>query len=118
MAMVMDNPWIGDVTTTFDPYPMKAWINAETARKLGLRDGDLVWVESQISKNKGEIRTSQCVHPEVIAIGGCSGSRSVDYNPIGKEGLNINELCDFDETRMNPVVGGMENRAKVKVYKA
>ncbi len=117
MAYVMDNVWTGEVNELFDPYSMNLWMNRATAAAKGFKDGDWVWVESQHGKTRGQVRTSEAVHPEVIGMGGCYDSKSVDYNPIGRGGANINDLCAFDETTMNPVCGGMENRAKVKVYK-
>ncbi len=117
MATVMDNPWIAELTELFDPYPMNVWMNRATATAKGFKDGDWVWVESQHGKTRGQVRTSEAVHPEVIGMGGCYGSRSVDYNPQARSGSNINDLVAFDETVMNPVCGGMEGRAKVKVYK-
>ena len=117
MAYVMDNAWTSEVQELFDPYGMNVWMNRATATAKGFKDGDWVWVESQHGKTRGQVRTSEAVHPEVIGMGGCYDSKSVDYNPIGRGGTNINQLCEFDETHMNPVYGGMENRAKVKVYK-
>ena len=117
MSYVMDNAWTSEVTELFDPYSMNVWMNRATAAAKGFKDGDWIWVESQHGKTRGQVKTSQGVHPEVIGIGGCYGSQSVDYNPQARAGANINELCEFDETHMNPICGGMENRAKVKVYK-
>ena len=117
MAYVMDNPWISEQTELFDPYSMNVWMNRATAEKKGLKDGDFVWVESQHGKTRGQVKTSESVHPEVIGMGGCYDSKSANYSPLGRGGSNINDLCEFDETHMNPVTGGMENHAKVKVYK-
>jgi len=53
MEMKPDNPLI---------------INAATADKLGLKDGDDVWIESSFAKAKGTVQVSERIHPEVVAL--------------------------------------------------
>jgi thiosulfate reductase/polysulfide reductase chain A len=53
MEMKPDNPLI---------------INSETAAKLGLKDGDAIWIESPYSKAKGTVQVTERIHPEVVAL--------------------------------------------------
>jgi anaerobic selenocysteine-containing dehydrogenase len=53
MEMKPDNPLI---------------MNSATAAKLGLRDGDAVWIESPFAKAKGTVQVSERIHPEVVAL--------------------------------------------------
>lgn len=43
------------------------WINSKTAEKLGVVDGDEVYVESSTGKFKDTVHITQGIHPEVVA---------------------------------------------------
>jgi anaerobic selenocysteine-containing dehydrogenase len=43
-------------------------INPETARKIGIKDGDLIWVESKAGKLKGKARLFPGTQPNSIHI--------------------------------------------------
>ena len=43
-------------------------INSATAAKLGLKDGDAIWIESPFAKAKGTVQVSERIHPEVVAL--------------------------------------------------
>lgn len=43
-------------------------INSTTAAKLGLKDGDAIWIESPYAKAKGTVQISERIHPEVVAL--------------------------------------------------
>lgn len=43
-------------------------INSATASKLGLKDGDAVWIESPYAKAKGTVQVTERIHPEVVAL--------------------------------------------------
>jgi len=53
MEMKPDNPLI---------------INSGTAARLGLKDGDPIWIESPFAKAKGTVQVSERIHPEVVAL--------------------------------------------------
>jgi anaerobic selenocysteine-containing dehydrogenase len=120
MAMPMDNAWTHGVEE-WNPYDMFVWINAATAAKKGLKDGDQVWVESRYGKTKGEIKSSQAIHPEAVGIGGFFGLHSANTADWIHDGPNWNSLLPLDAGNgkfTGPVLGGMTMHAKVKVYKA
>jgi anaerobic selenocysteine-containing dehydrogenase len=121
MGQTMDNPWLREYMDLYDDYTMLAWINRDTANKKGLKDGDQVWVESYVSglKVKAELKTSEAIHPEGVAIGGEFGQWSPDYSPIGRDkGPHFNTLLSFDTKYMDPLSGGFNSQTKVKIYKA
>ncbi len=114
----MDNPYLMELTNRYDPYTMNAWINAATAKTKGLKDGDLVWVESYIgTKVPAEIKVSECIHPEVVAIGGAFGRWSRHMNPASTEGPHWNTLVSYEMKYVEPIAGGFEMNAKVKLHK-
>ncbi|MBF0592847.1 MAG: molybdopterin-dependent oxidoreductase [Nitrospirae bacterium] len=43
-------------------------INSATAVKLGLKDGDAIWIESAFAKAKATIQVTERIHPEVVAL--------------------------------------------------
>lgn len=43
------------------------WINSKTAEKLGVVEGDEVYVESSTGKFKNKVHVTQGIHPEVVA---------------------------------------------------
>jgi thiosulfate reductase/polysulfide reductase chain A len=43
-------------------------INSATAEKLGLKDGDAIWIESPYAKAKGTVQVTERIHPEVVAL--------------------------------------------------
>jgi len=106
----------------FDPSYSSVCINASTAAKKGLKQGDLVWVESYVrepwSKVKGELIVSEAIHPEACIIGGQWGRWAVGMNPIAKEGPHHNSLLSIKMPYCDQFSGNIEMAAKVKIYKA
>jgi len=122
MAMTMvDNAWVYEVSSKMDQYDMFVWMNADTAARKGLKDGDLVWVESRYGKTQGEVKTSQCVHPEAVGTGGCFGLHSANAPAAIHEGASWNALLPLDEKGgrfLQKQLGGCHHHVKIKVYKA
>ncbi len=120
MGFSPDNPWTYECME-FDPYPGSVWINKETAKKKGLKDGDLVWVESFVqepwSKVKGEVFTSEAVHPDGCIIGGQWGRWAVGMNPISKERAHHNSLLSIKLQYVDHFSGNIQMGSKVKIYK-
>jgi anaerobic selenocysteine-containing dehydrogenase len=122
MGFSPDNPWTYEAMQLFDLYPMSVWMNRTTAESKGLKDGDEVWVESYVqepwSKIKGEVLTSEGVHPESVIIGGQWGRWAVNMNPVAKIGPHHNSLISIKLPYVDHFSGNIDLGAKVKVYKA
>jgi thiosulfate reductase/polysulfide reductase chain A len=58
-----NNPWLLDIKPG---NPMV--IHPATARRYGVQDGDLVWVESPHGKVLAKVRTTTRIHPEVVGV--------------------------------------------------
>jgi thiosulfate reductase/polysulfide reductase chain A len=43
-------------------------INTETAKKLGIKDGDIVWIESPYGKVKAKVKLTEGIHPQVVGL--------------------------------------------------
>ena len=113
------NVWINEVMTKFNPYEYAVWLNADTAAKKGLKDGDIVVVESRYGKTEGRLKATQLIHPEAVGLPGIAGYASAQENPIAGQGPYFNILCPFDEKdyAVDPISGGIEEGPACKVYK-
>ncbi len=120
MGMTADNPWLYEVMENFDPYVMNVMINTEMAAARGIKDGELVVVESGTTglKVEGEARVTECIHPEAVAIGGQYGRYSPHMNPFTREGPHYNRLPSIEAKYTDPLACGFDIGSKVKVYKA
>ena len=90
-------------------------INSETANIYGIRNGDLVWVESQFGKLKGIARVFQGIHPNVIAIANGQGHWACGRWAKGM-GVNPNTILGVDYDKISGQSTFFNTR--VKVYKA
>ena len=50
-----------------------AWINPKTARKLGIKDGDLIRIESKLGHMVTRAHVTEGVHPEVVSVSTACG---------------------------------------------
>lgn len=117
-SITAENPWLQEITERH-PYAYKIMINSETARRLGLQDGGAVWVEElEGRKVKGNVKVTECIHPEVVAIA-CVFGAWADRKPISRgRGAHFNSLLPFDLKHIDPISCGADACARVKVYPA
>lgn len=99
-----------------DPYPDME-IHPETAKALGIRDGDWVWIENPYGRCKRKARYSDKLHPQVVEVS--HGWWLPEKGPpdFGTDEVNINLLIPdkFGETGFG---GGQYKSLLCKVYKA
>ncbi len=112
------NPFIDEVSKLC-PYTYTITINTETAKKKGLKDGDVVWVENRYGvREKGVIKTMEGQHPKTIGIAG-QGGLWAKGRPIAKgKGSNFCKLLPTYLRHYDPVTGNIETSVAVKIYKA
>ncbi|MFC1984925.1 molybdopterin-dependent oxidoreductase [Chloroflexota bacterium] len=92
-----------------------AEINSKTAHALGIRDGDMVWVESPFGKVKTRARVFEGIHPQVVSI--ASGQGHYAYGRWAKGiGVNPNEIIGVDYDRVSGQAAFFNTR--VRVYRA
>jgi anaerobic selenocysteine-containing dehydrogenase len=120
--MVVENgsqnyPWAQEI---FLPMHGMGWntlveINSETAKALKLKEGQVVWLESQFQKIKTRVKFSEGVHPEVVAMP--LGQGHYSYGKWQKGiGVNPNEIIGVD---YDPISGQAAFfNTRVKVYPA
>jgi len=111
------NPWLNEVAERH-PYAYKIMINSVPAKKLGIKDGDMIWVESKAGKVKGRAKVTECIHIDAVGIAGGFGSWS-KHKPIGKgKGVNFNSLLSLTPAHVDWISTAVDGCALVKVYKA
>lgn len=91
-------------------------VNAETAKGLGIKDGDVVVVESRVGKAQGKAKLTQGIRPDTIAVSYHHGHWSLGFPDYAKKGTWINQAMELHPDR----ISGMNsfNDTKVKLYKA
>jgi len=104
----------------FGPHLKERWgswveINPETAKGIGIRDGDLIWVESKGGKMKARARLFPGTHPRCIHLPYGQGHRAYGRWAKGR-GINPNDLM----VREYDYLGGFLSHfsTRVRVYKA
>jgi molybdopterin-containing oxidoreductase family iron-sulfur binding subunit len=90
-------------------------INPDTAKELGIRDGDLVWVESKAGRLQTKARLFPGTHPKCIHIPYGQGHQAYGRWAKGR-GINPNELLIREYDHLGGFVSHYSTR--VKVYKA
>ena len=91
-------------------------LNNTFAKSLGIRDGDDIWVESPIGKQKGQAILRAGVRPDVVVAIGQFGHWAT---PVAKdiEMPNLNMLEPIDLSLVD-ATGSGSDLIRVKVYKA
>ncbi|NWG03327.1 MAG: molybdopterin-dependent oxidoreductase [Syntrophaceae bacterium] len=102
------------------PHLKEKWdswveINPETAQKMGIQDGDFIWVESNTGKLRGKARVFPGAHPNVIHIPYGQGHKAYGRWAKGR-GMNPNDILVREYDYLGGFVSPFSTR--VKVYKA
>lgn len=116
-GFTMENPWL-DEAARMDPFSYRIAINATTASRKGLADGDEVFLETTTGRRvRGQIRTTEGIHPEAVGIAACAGHWT-KHQPIAQgKGVFFNDLLELDFEHMSPVNLNLDLCAKVRVGK-
>jgi len=113
----MEMPWLDEVSRQ-NPYTYNITMNVATAEKKGLKDGDLICLESPYGRKvTGSLKTMQGMHPKCIAIAACSGGWAKGAPIAYGKGTNFNILLESDFKHACPVCWSQETAQMVKVYK-
>jgi molybdopterin-containing oxidoreductase family iron-sulfur binding subunit len=102
------------------PHLYEKWdswveINPEAAKKLGIQDGDLIWMESKGGKAKAKARLFPGTNPKCLHIPYGQGHKAYGRWAKGR-GINPNELLVREYDHLGGFVSYYSTR--VKVYKA
>ena len=90
-------------------------MNSRTASNLGIRDGEMVWVESSVGRVEVRARVIEGIHPQVVSIAIGQGHYADGRWQQGI-GVNPNEIIGVDYDRLSGQSSFFNTR--VKVYRA
>ncbi|MEW6442486.1 MAG: molybdopterin-dependent oxidoreductase [bacterium] len=116
-TITMENPWVDDVVKR-NPLDYSVLIHTSVAARKGIRDGDMVWVESDVNRVKGRARVTECVHPKVVGTFGLGGRWGREKNVSRGKGVHFNSLIRFGWDMVDNLSGQIDYCAKVRVYRA
>ncbi|MFH0914673.1 MAG: molybdopterin-dependent oxidoreductase, partial [Chloroflexota bacterium] len=116
-SVTMELPFIDELSQA-NPYVYNIQVSKEIAEKKGLKDGDAVWLVSDWGgKTAGHIKTTDAIHPQVVAVYACAG-HTTPFLPVAKnKGTHFNDLLRMDKEHLDPVTFSIEAAARVKIYK-
>ena len=116
-SLNMEIPYL-DHASYENPYAYNIQINAETARRKGLKDGDRVILESETGgRTEGTIKLMQSIHPQVIAVNACAGHYSPTMPVARGKGTHFNDLLRMDKDHIDPVAFSLEAAARLRIRK-
>lgn len=112
-AMTINNEFLMAMTERYEGTRM--WINTARAKKLGIKNGDKVVVESSIAKKEVTVKVTELIHPECVWIPSTYGG----YSPMNKTAYNVGvNFNDFIPVMVEPWSGSaMQQEVVVKIRK-
>jgi anaerobic selenocysteine-containing dehydrogenase len=110
------NPWLDDIVFR-DPVHATLLLNARTGAQRGLKNGDLVQVESPYGSIFGQVSLSQGVHPETVAISNSLSRMASQHRGVRSGGGHFNELLPANLKNTDACSSQLESVARVKVTK-
>jgi len=106
-------PQLLNIAKTYDLE--RLWINADRARHFGIKDGDLVEVESPRATRRIRVKVTERIHPEAALLPAGYGNISPWLKTAYKFGVSPN---DFTPHRVEAIAGhAMMMEVLVKVRK-
>jgi len=116
-SMTMENPWLNELSEN-DPYTYAIQLHPETAKKKGMKTGDIVWLENPKGhKTKGRLFLTEGIRPDHVAIAACAGHWAKGQPIARGKGVFFNELIEVDREHTCPLSLGQDICVKVKLYK-
>jgi anaerobic selenocysteine-containing dehydrogenase len=108
-----------DAVSDMNPYSYYINVNEETGRKKGIKNGQIIWVETDMGRRiKGPVSLIKGIHPQAVAVAGINGHWS-KYLKIGRgKGVYFNDLLEIDKDHVDPVSLSADSCVKVKIYPA
>ena len=92
-------------------------VNEEAAKAKGIRDGEEVWLESPVCKVKVRAKLTQCIHPQVVGVGGHFGHWSAGMPIARGKGISFNSLLPTDLEHIDKISTALDHCVQVRLYK-
>ena len=116
-SSTMEQPWI-DEASRMNPYTYNITMNRETADKKGLKEGDIIEIETDKGrKTVGRLRPMEGQHPRVVGIAANSGHWAKGQPIARGKGSNFDVLLELDQKHLDPICTTIETSVRVSVRK-
>ncbi len=110
-SRTFNNDWLMEMKSD-NPLMM----NSATAARLGLNDGDAIWIESPYAKAKATVQVTERIHPEVVALH--HGFGHWGFGKVARGSLNkINAWCPAGTADGQFLAGVAEKTSGMAVHK-
>ena len=87
-------PALGQITKDYNTH--RPWINATKAAALGISDGDMVEISSSLGTYRVEVKVTEKIHPDAIAIPGGYGNKTPYFEfSASVGGINPNDFVPY-----------------------
>jgi thiosulfate reductase/polysulfide reductase chain A len=105
-----NNAWLNEI------YPEnELWINTVKASELGVKNGEYVWVENDLSKGSIKAKATEQIRPDCVFMVHGFGKMSPGLRRAYNKGLSD---ADFMESGVDPIGGACTmDETFVRVYK-
>ncbi len=114
-SFTMENPWL-DEAARLDPFSYTIALNAATARRKRLREGQTVWLESTGGRRvRGRLHLTEAIHPECVGVGGCAGHWAKTLPVARDRGVFFNELLEIDFDHASPVNLNLDTCVRLRI---
>jgi len=110
-----ENPWINEICEQTETYSIL--VNEEAAKAKGIRDGEEVWLESPVCKVRVRAKLTQCIHPQVVGVGGHFGHWSAGMPIARGKGISFNSLLPTDLEHIDKISTALDHCVQVRLYK-
>jgi anaerobic selenocysteine-containing dehydrogenase len=112
-----EQPWI-DEASRMNPYTYNITMNRDTAQKKGIKDGDIIEIESAEGRRvEGKVKLMEGQHPQTVGIAGIAGHWAKGQPIARDKGVNFDTLLELDRKHVDPVCHNLETAVRVKVRK-
>ncbi|MBI4545142.1 MAG: molybdopterin-dependent oxidoreductase [Gemmatimonadetes bacterium] len=111
-----NQPFLQEVLAPHTAVQWGSWVelNPETAARLGIRDGDQVWVQSAAGRVAAQVRLYAGIMPGVAAMPRGQGHTALGRYARGR-GVNVMELLGDER---DPATGALVLSTRVRVTRA
>jgi len=111
-----NSPW---ALSSFGPQVRKGWrnwieIHPEAAQRIGVADGDTVYVETPKGRMKTKARVYETASPEIVAVPFGIGRKAYG-RWASRTGDNVNEVLIEERERLSGSAGFFSTRARIIV---
>jgi molybdopterin-containing oxidoreductase family molybdopterin binding subunit len=94
-------------------------INAATAVRKGVRDGDRIVLETPDGRRaEGTARVSEGIHPDCLAVPGVLGRWAVGNPGARRQGIHVNGLLTYTLDHMDTLSAALDSCVKVRISRA